>query len=54
MSSPRIHRMCVLSTLDHVHWDSLVYEDLIPANQDNYHAQTVALTGLLRALKLYD
>ena len=54
MSSPRLHRMCVLSTLDHVHWDSLVYEDLIPANQDNYHDQTVALTGLLRALKLYD
>jgi len=32
MSSPRIHRMCVLSTLDHVHWESLVYEDFIPAN----------------------
>ena len=31
-----------------------MYEDLIPANQDNYHDRTVALKGLLRTLKLDD
>ena len=54
MSSPRLPHLCALVTLDHVHWDLPVYEDVIPVNQDHYHAQTVALSGLLRALKLYD
>jgi len=44
----------VLSTLDNEHWDSLVHENPIIANHDNYHTQAVTLSGLLRALKLYD
>jgi len=52
MSSPRIHLVCFPPLI--MSWFSLVYEDPIPVNPDNYHALTVTLLGFLRASKLHD